>query len=227
MNFYDYYQPGETLEESAVYLAAKDLMANGFQVIPLEKGSKSPANIKSVYEIISKPIHEHNFNFYFKRDVDLGIIMDHNMEFIDVDPKNKPGVEKTFLKALEMGWPELYEKLVIDFTPSGGCHVIYRSEVVGGKPTLAKVKASPNPLAIIERINRHNKQYINFNHAKNFALFKSFVGDRVNNPYYMLPQTLILTEQNVVATRINGPVDSRNTLPIEDAIDAVLDIDGK
>ena len=59
--------------------------------------------------------------------------------------------------------------------------------------------------------------------AKNFALFKSFVGDRVNNPYYMLPQTLILTEQNVVATRINGPVDSRNTLPIEDAVDAVLD----
>jgi WD40 repeat protein len=63
--------------------------------------------------------------------------------------------------------------------------------------------------------------------ATNFALFKSFVGDRVNNPYYMLPQTLILTEQNVVATRINGPVDSRNTLPIEDAIDAVLDVDGK
>lgn len=63
--------------------------------------------------------------------------------------------------------------------------------------------------------------------AKNFALFKSFVGDRVNNPHLMLPQTLILTEQNVVATRINGPVGERNTLPIEDAVDAVLNVDGK
>ncbi len=62
--------------------------------------------------------------------------------------------------------------------------------------------------------------------ANNFALFKSFVGDRVKNPFYMLPQTLILTEKNVVATRINGPVSERNTLPIEDAVDAVLDAKG-
>lgn len=173
MNFYDYYQPGEALEDSAVYLAAKDLIANGFQVIPLMKGGKDPANIKSVYNIISRPIHEHNLNFYFKdRDVDLGIIMDYNMEFIDVDPKNKPGVEKMFLKALEAGWPELYEKLVIDFTPSGGCHVIYRSEVVGGKSAIAKVKASPNPLAIIERINRHNKQYIKISPSDNYRLYQ-------------------------------------------------------
>lgn len=173
MNFYQYHEPGEALEDSAVYLAAKDLLQNGFQVIPLTKGSKEPANIKSVYDIISRPINIHNFDFYFKeRDVDLGIIMDYNMEFIDVDPKNKPGVAQAVLKALISGWPELYEKLVIDMTPSGGCHIIYRSEVVGGKSAIAKVKASPNPLTIIERINRHNKQYIKISPSDNYDLIQ-------------------------------------------------------
>lgn len=173
MNFYEYHQVGEDLAAPAVYLAAKDLLLNGFQVIPLKKGSKEPNNIRSVYDIISKPIHEKTFDWHFKdKEVDLGIIMDHNMEFIDVDPKNKPGVAQQFLKALESGWPELYEKLVIDFTPSGGCHIIYRSEVNGGKSALAKVHAKPNPVAIIERISRHNKQYIKISPSDGYRLFQ-------------------------------------------------------
>lgn len=173
MNFYEYHEPGEALDAPPVYLAAKDLMQNGFPVIPLLKGSKEPANVKSVYDIISKPINEHNFDFYFKgRDVDLGLIMDYNMEFLDVDPKNKPGLQNSFLKAIRSGWPDLYDKLVIDFTPSGGCHVIYKSEIIGGDHTLAKVKASPNPLAIIERINRHNKQYIKISPSENYRLYQ-------------------------------------------------------
>jgi hypothetical protein len=177
MNFYEFHQPGEELDESHVYLAAKDLMNNGFQVIPLKKGDKEPANIKSVYSIIARPINEHNFNFYFKdRDVDLGIIMDHNMEFIDVDAKNKPGITEAVLKAIRSGWPDLYDKLVIDFTPSGGCHLIYRSEVTGGKPVLAKVHGKNNPLAIIERISRQNKQYIKISPSQGYEL-------RQKNPF--------------------------------------------
>lgn len=172
-NFYEYYQPGEALDESPVYLAAKDLITNGFPVIPLIKGKKEPANINSIYEIIAKPINAHNFDFYFKgRDVDLGLIMDTNTEFIDVDPKNKPGIDKLFLKAIQSGWPELYEKLVIDSTPSGGCHLIYKSEITGGDHALAKVKASPNPLAIIERINRHNKTYIKISPSEGYNLIQ-------------------------------------------------------
>jgi WD40 repeat protein len=59
--------------------------------------------------------------------------------------------------------------------------------------------------------------------AKIFEVFKSFVGDRVRYQHSMLPQTLIMTEQNVVATRVNGSVGVRNTMPLEDPIDAVLD----
>lgn len=171
MNFYEYFQTGEDLDESPVYLAAKDLIENGFHVIPLLKGGKDPVNIKSVYEIIANPIHTHNIDFYFKdREVDLGIIMDANTEFIDIDSKNKPGVEKLILNAIRVGWEELYNKLVIDFTPSGGCHIIYRSEITGGKVSIAKVPGKPNPKTIVERISRHAKQYIKISPSDGYEL---------------------------------------------------------
>lgn len=172
MNFYEYYQPGETLDDNPVYLAAKDLIQNGFQVIPLKKGAKEPeATIKSVYTLIAKPISEHNIDFYFKeRDVDIGIIMDHNTEFIDIDEKNKPGISVAVMKAIRSGWPDLFDKLFIDSTPSGGVHLIYRSEVTGGKPVLAKVHSKPNPKATIERISRATKQYIKISPSDGYVI---------------------------------------------------------
>jgi hypothetical protein len=179
MNFYEYYDQNEKLDASAVYLAAKDLMEKGIHVIPLKKGEKEPHRITSIYKLIANPINAHNFNFYFNpenNETDLGIMLDNAMEFIDIDEKNKKGITHQVLKAIQCGWPELYEKLVIDFTPSGGCHIIYRSELIGGKPWLAKVKASPNPLAVIERISRHNKQYIKISPSEGYTL-------RQGNPF--------------------------------------------
>lgn len=171
MNFYEYHQTGEQLDESLVYLAAKDLVTNGFNVIPIEKGKKGPANIKDVYALRARPINLANIDFYFKdRDVDIGIMLDLHMEFIDIDPKNKPGIEQSILKAIRSGWPELYEKLVIDNTPSGGCHIIYRSEITGGKSAIAKVHSKPNPLAIVERISHHNKEYVKISPSGGYEL---------------------------------------------------------
>lgn len=171
MNFYEYYQPGESLDDSPVYLAAKDILKHGMQIIPLIKGSKEPANIKSVYDLLSKPIHEKNIDYFFKdRAVDIGIILTDEMEFLDVDEKNKRGITKEFLKAIKYGWPELYDVLVIDETPSGGCHVIYRSEITGGKQSLAKIHANPNPLTIIERISKSNKQYIKISPSEGYTI---------------------------------------------------------
>lgn len=171
MHYYDYHDPAEALDEPAVTLAARSIITNGGQVIPLTKGEKSPANIKSVYDLIVKPIHEKNFDFYFVgREVDLGMILQDDMEFIDIDEKNKPGITAAVMKAVELGWPEIYDKLTIDFTPSGGCHLIYRSEIIGGKQSLAKVPGSPNPLTIIERISKSNKQYIKISPSAGYSL---------------------------------------------------------
>lgn len=161
MNFYEYHDPAEATDEPAVTTAARSLIANGIQVIPIVKGEKAPANVKDVYNLLSNPIHEKNFDYYFTdRDVDLGMILDEQMEFIDIDEKYKQGIAKSVLKAVEFGWPELYEKLTIHFTASGGCHMIYRSEITGGKQALAKIHHKPNPLPICERISRANSQYI-------------------------------------------------------------------
>lgn len=173
MNFYEYYQPGEALSEAAVTLAARELMAHGLGIIPLKKNSKEPANVKHVYDLISKPISEYNFGYFFNRDdIDLGMILDDDMEFIDVDEKNKAGITQAFLKAFQYGWQELYDKMVITFTASGGCHLLYRSEVTGGKQALAKRNSTHQPLVLIERINRSNKQYIKLPPSEGYTLYQ-------------------------------------------------------
>lgn len=172
MNFYEYAAQDDTLHDPVI-LAARDLISHGLQVIPLVKNAKEPANVKDVYKLISNPIHEKNFDFYFvDRDVDLGMILAADMEFLDVDEKYKPGIAQSFLKAVESGWPELYEKLVIHFTKSGGCHLLYRSEVVGGPKVLARTPKKPNPLAIIERINRNNSQYIKIPPSPGYTIYQ-------------------------------------------------------
>jgi len=182
MNFYDYYQPGEQLDDDPVYLAAKDIIAAGMQVIPIKKGEKEPANIRNVHALIAKPIHDKNVDFYFnKRDVDIGIILTDDMEFIDVDGKNKAGLLKDFLSSLEQAWPDLFDKLVIDLTPNDGCHLIYRSEVVGGKAPLAKRPSQYQPVVLIERINKFNgKQYIKISPSAGYVLHQ---GNPLELPY--------------------------------------------
>lgn len=173
MNFYDYYQPGEQLDDSPAHLAAIDIIKAGMQVIPLKKGEKEPANIRNVHGLVANPIHLENIIYYFGegRDVDIGIILSDDMEFIDVDGKQKPGLLNDFLTSLEQAWPELYEKLVQDNTPNDGCHLIYRSEVVGGKSALAKKHSQYQPVTLIERINKFNgKQYIKCSPSQGYIL---------------------------------------------------------
>lgn len=162
MNFYDYYQVDEHIEGGLMLLAANELIKGGFQVIPLAKGGKAPVNVKDVHLLLSKPIHSFNVDYYFKdRNVDIGLILTDGREVLDVDSKNKDGLSQQFLKAFSLGWPELYEKMVIQMTPSGGLHLHYTSEIVGGPAALAKIPGRPNPVTIIERLSKQSgKHYV-------------------------------------------------------------------
>ncbi len=51
-----------------------------------------------------------------------------NLEIIDIDPKHWEGIVVVFLVTLKETFPELYAKLRIHRTPSGGLHIIYRCE---------------------------------------------------------------------------------------------------
>lgn len=162
MNFYDYYSDTDTSIENPCYLAAQSLIENGFHVIPIQKGTKKPHDtIMDIGKIRSNPLNKHNLSFFFDRpNVEIGIMMHKSMEVLDIDTKNLIGLSDAFMFALRKGWQELYDKLVISKTPTGGLHILYSSDTIGGETVLAQINASPHPLAIIERLNESNKNYI-------------------------------------------------------------------
>jgi hypothetical protein len=60
-----------------------------------------------------------------------------NLEAIDIDAKHDPTILDRYQDALGEFWPEIYPKLVIQRTPSGGCHFIYRCPLIEGNQKLA------------------------------------------------------------------------------------------
>lgn len=161
-NIYDYLEENEVIE-NACLLAAQALIAAGLQVIPIDRNSadKKPAGtIKHISDIKNTPIHLGNVEFYFNREgVDLAIMLNNSMEVIDIDEKNYKGITQRVLSAIEQGWPELYDRLCISKTPSGGAHIYYRAEIIGGDPIIAWVH-DDHPKGSIERIDETNKNYI-------------------------------------------------------------------
>jgi hypothetical protein len=163
MNIFQYLEEGEVID-NACLLAAKCLIENNLHVIPLDRASasKSPSKeIKTVSLLREHPISLGNYEYFFNRDnIDIGMMLSRSMEVIDIDEKHYKGITTRILSAIELGWPELHEKLCISRTPSGGAHILYYSEIVGGDPVLAKKHDNPNPTAFVERIDETNKNYI-------------------------------------------------------------------
>jgi hypothetical protein len=67
-----------------------------------------------------------------------------NMEVIDIDVKYKPGIDAILFQAIKTLYPDIFEKLRIHKSPSGGYHIIYRcEEPVEGNQKLAKRPNTP------------------------------------------------------------------------------------
>lgn len=68
----------------------------------------------------------------------IGGVVSGNEESIDVDVKYKPGIDAILFTAIQTLYPELFKRLRIHKTPSGGYHIIYRcEEPVPGNQKLA------------------------------------------------------------------------------------------
>jgi len=69
---------------------------------------------------------------------------------IDIDVKYKPGIDGTLFSDLKQLYPDLYSKLRINKTPSGGYHILYRIESgqnqVPGNTKLAGRQATADEL---------------------------------------------------------------------------------
>ena len=118
--------------------AAKLYIDHGFSPVPLVSGQKRPL-LKDWTKYKEAPIEDLNI---FTTD-SLGLVCGYNgLEVLDIDAKHFTGNEfKEYIALLEANGPDILAKLVIQETPSGGFHFMYRCEVIEGNQKLAKNKA--------------------------------------------------------------------------------------
>jgi len=147
----------QTSEIIAIKEAALSYINCGFKVLPCKE--KSPTDkIKRSSKFRTHPIHEKNYDFYFDGAPQIAIftgdcVSGNPIEVADIDSKNDltGRLNKNVLSTIEFSNPEIYDKLVIDQTPSGGYHFLYKCAQVGGSKSIALRKASATELLKGER----------------------------------------------------------------------------
>lgn len=80
-----------------------------------------------------------------------------SLEIIDIDVKYKPGIDAVIFSDLNKFYPELFSRLRIHQTPSGGYHILYRvadfaipgnKKLAGRHKTDAELKLTPKPATV-------------------------------------------------------------------------------
>ena len=117
--------------------AAKKYLEHGYSPIPLVSGQKRPL-LKDWTKYKEAPID----NLELFTTDSLGLVCGYNgLEVLDIDAKHFEGEEfKEFIELLEANGPSILNKLVIQQTPSGGFHFLYRCKTIEGNQKLAKNK---------------------------------------------------------------------------------------
>jgi hypothetical protein len=121
-------------------IAAKTLLRAGFSILPCD-GNKKPL-VRSWKPYQAKPMTEVEAERCFNNGARLAIIggaVSGNAECLDIDD---PAVYTPLIDMLDMQRPGLAGKLLRRKTPSGGYHIVYRSEKpVAGNLKLASTAA--------------------------------------------------------------------------------------
>lgn len=104
--------------------------------VPVKKGSKEPLRKK-----FSEPFHVDEIGDYKWSELEIGIstgFTSLNLEVLDFDLKNTDNPDE-FIEDFNKLIPEaLFNKLVIQKTPSGGYHYLFRSDKVESNQKLAR-----------------------------------------------------------------------------------------
>lgn len=81
-----------------------------------------------------------------------------SLEIIDVDVKYKPGIDAVLLSDIKSLYPDLFNRLRIHKTPSGGYHIIYRVQDgdIPGNEKLAGRYATPDELILRPKTKQYN-----------------------------------------------------------------------
>ncbi len=118
--------------------AAEKYLEHGYSPIPLVSGQKRPL-LKDWTKYKESPLEDLSL---FTTD-SLGLVCGFNgLEVLDIDAKHFTGNEfQEYIELLEANGPGILQKLVIQQTPSGGFHFLYRCKVIEGNQKLAKNEA--------------------------------------------------------------------------------------
>ena len=122
--------------EVSIKDAALLLLNNDFSVLPCHSDKRPAVNSWKAYQ--QAPMTAMEAEKLFASGTSLAVIggkVSRNLECMDFDD---PSLFTPFLETLTEVAPDLQDKLVIRKTPSGGYHLIYRSqEAIQGNQKLA------------------------------------------------------------------------------------------
>lgn len=120
-----------------IIIHAKEYLARGYSVLPINMSAgKRPLGNWKQFQSNYITIDEF-YNRCANASINAGIaiitgLISGNLELIDIDEKHAPGISATYLTEVKNVYPELYAKLRIHRTISGGYHILYRCEEVLG-----------------------------------------------------------------------------------------------
>jgi hypothetical protein len=116
------------INTQTLWKAANDLLKEGISTIPTGK-EKKPLVRWTKYQKELMP--ENEFGKYIDSMEGIAVIcgeVSGNMEVVDVDSKYNKGFEQIILHDLRTLLPDIFKRLRVVQTPSGGLHLIYRIE---------------------------------------------------------------------------------------------------
>jgi bifunctional DNA primase/polymerase-like protein len=138
---------------SAVWQQVTDLLAAGVSIIPVRDREQEGRPAKSPYsqwkEFQSRIVTEQELWHAMEEHGTTAIAIvcgsvSGNLEAIDIDVKNWPGIDALLFESIRTIYPSLWMRLRIHSTPSGGFHILYRTSTPTniGNQKLATASAS-------------------------------------------------------------------------------------
>ena len=126
---------------SAVWEQVTDLLSAGVSIIPVrdrEQDGYAPKTPYRQWKQYQERIIDPATLWHAMEDNGTSAIaiicgkVSGNLEAIDIDVKNWPGIDARLFEAIQTFYPDLFSRLRIHSTPSGGFHILYRTTLPTG-----------------------------------------------------------------------------------------------